>query len=105
MDKYAEAVISRRSVSNGFVPYDLVFSRSEEKIIVLLIMQLFTDVDRYKTAKNFCLLQSKMNFIFMILIFATESSIITKRAKPRMGNDEIFGNHDDDDHNLGWFII
>ena len=45
-----------------------------------------------------------MNFIFVFLFFSSDSSIIAKRARPRMGNDEIFGNHDDDDHNSGGFI-
>ena len=45
-----------------------------------------------------------MKFIFVFLIFSTDSLIITKRAKPRTGNDGIFGNHNDDDHNSGEFL-
>ena len=47
---------------------------------------------------------TKMKFFFVFLIFSTDSLIITKRAKPRTGNEGIFGNHNDDDHNAGEFL-
>ena len=44
-----------------------------------------------------------MNLFLIFLIFVVESSISIKRARPRTGYDEIFGNHDDQDHYSGRF--
>ena len=93
--KYRQFVSLNEVCHANFVPYDFVFVQ----------MESIKGDGKYKiTAKSF-LTSRKMNFILVFLIFSADSLIITKRAKPRTGNDGIFGNHDDDDHNLGELLI